>query len=194
YEYYIKERIKILQNGYNDKWLNILEDKIVEVGNEINMARNNIINIFNDLMFTYNFDFPKIELSIENNDFNDLRKKLLQNRQKDRETKRTNDGVHKSDLKLFYKSKNIFAEYCSTGEQKLFLISLTLLRVFVGVEYKKGSPIVLLDEVFSYLDDNKKRSLFNELNKLKIQTFITTNNVDIFKELLNENVNLINLE
>jgi very-short-patch-repair endonuclease len=124
----------------------------------------------------------------------DLYKKLLlDNRQRDKETKRTNEGIHKSDLRLFYYTKNIDAQFCSTGEQKLFLISLTLLRAFMCIDMAKASPIILLDEVFSYLDNKRKTNLLNELKKLKIQTFITATDIAIFEGLIDKNINVIGL-
>ena len=61
-------------------------------------------------------------------------------------------------------------------------------------ELNKASPIVLLDEIFSYLDKNRKVELFNELLKLDIQSFITGTDISIFSDLIEKNVNVIDLE
>ena len=122
---------------------------------------------------------------------------LKSNRDNDKESKRTNEGVHKSDLRLFYQKKNIDAEFCSTGEQKLFLISFAILKALLAKHLKKPEPIILLDEVFSYLDKTKKLELFNELLKINIQTFITGTDINIFSDLLanqNSKINTISLE
>ena len=125
----------------------------------------------------------------------EFRKILRDNRQQDNETKRTTEGVHKSDLRLFYQTKNMDAQFCSTGEQKLFLISFTILKALLCKELNKPQPIILLDEVFSYLDKNKKLELFNELLKLNVQSFITGTDISIFSDILpNDNVNTLNLE
>ena len=65
------------------------------------------------------------------------------------------------------------ANLCSTGEQKSLLISIIL---SVAKSYKKHtnlSPILLLDEVFSHLDDDKKQSLSKEIESLDSQAFMT---------------------
>ena len=85
------------------------------------------------------------------------------------------------------------AQFCSTGEQKLFLISFTILKALLCKELRKAQPIILLDEVFSYLDKNKKMQLFNELLKLDVQSFITGTDITIFEDILKQNKNNVNL-
>ncbi|MDR0423466.1 MAG: DNA replication/repair protein RecF [Rickettsiales bacterium] len=196
YEYYIKERMKVLQDNrkIDEKWLAVLEDKIAELGINISNIRKRTIVSMNKILEKRDFNFPKFDLVLES-DLNILnfRQTLTNNRTKDKETKRTNDGPHKDDFSIFYRIKNLDAKNCSTGEQKLFLISLTLLKIFLCIEMKKATPVVLLDEVFSYLDDLKKKELFEEIKKLKIQSFITTNTLKVFDKIKDENINIINL-
>ncbi len=209
YEFLLKERMKVLQDDmkFDKNWLSILEDKIAEVGISIAVTRNDIVRHLNRILFNYDFNFPKFTILIDGT-FENLmldnitaikaeekfREVLFNNRQQDRESKRTNDGVHKSDLRLFYQNKNIDAQFCSTGEQKLFLVSFTILKALMCKEFNKAAPIVLLDEIFSYLDKTRKIELFNELLKLDIQSFITGTDISIFNDLLGENTNVIDLE
>ena len=208
YEFLLKERMKVLQNekNFDERWLNVLETKIAEIGVTIANSRNNTIAYLNKILFEYNFNFPKfiilidgkIELMLLNkitsleaeNKFKEI---LKNNRNEDKENKRTNEGIHKTDFKLFYEDKKIDAQYSSTGEQKLFLISLTILKVLLCKELNKSTPLILLDEVFSYLDKNKKNELFNELLKLNYQTFITTTDISIFEDIITNNKDKINL-
>ena len=208
YEFLLKERMKVLQNEktFDERWLSVLETKIAEIGVAIANSRNNTIAYLNKILFEYDFNFPKfiilidgkIELMLLNkitsleaeNKFKEI---LKNNRNEDKENKRTNEGIHKTDFKLFYEDKKIDAQYSSTGEQKLFLISLTILKVLLCKELNKSTPIILLDEVFSYLDKNKKNELFNELLKLNYQTFITTTDISIFEDIITNNKEKINL-
>ncbi len=211
YEFLIKERMQVLQDEckFDNKWLSVLEEKIAESGISIAVARNDVVRKMNLLLSKYDFNFPKFTITLdgffENLMLNDIKaieaedkfkEILLNSRNKDKETKRTNEGIHKTDLRLFYQNKKIDAQFCSTGEQKLFLVSLTILKALMCKENKKASPIVLLDEVFSYLDKNKKLELFNELLKLNIQSFITGTDIGVFGNIADEksNVNFINLE
>jgi len=211
YEFLIKERMKVLTDDckFDKNWLNILEQKIAETGISIAVARNNTVRYLNKILMNYDFNFPKfiitIDGKIENMMLeniksvqaeNKFKKILLENREQDKELKRTSEGVHKSDLRVFYSNKNVDAEYCSTGEQKLFLISFTILKALLCKELNKATPIILLDEVFSYLDKSKKTELFNELLKLKIQIFITGTDIKIFDDVLKDQdkINIINLK
>lgn len=209
YEFLIRERMKVLQDNtkFDKTWLSALEQKIAETGISIAVARNDIVRQLNRILFNHDFNFPKFTIIIdgtfENMMLEDItsikaeekyRELLLSNRSADRDSKRTNEGVHKSDLRLFYQKKNIDAQFCSTGEQKLFLVSFTILKALMCLELKKASPIILLDEVFSYLDKDKKIELFNELLKLNIQSFITGTDISIFKDVINNNINIIDLE
>ena len=85
----------------------------------------------------------------------------------------TSIGPHKTDLEVIYREKEMTASLCSTGEQKSLLISIIL---SVAKSYKKHtnlSPILLLDEVFSHLDNDKKQSLSREIESLDSQAFMT---------------------
>lgn len=210
YEFLVKERMKVLQDSkkFDEHWLTVLEEKIAETGISIAVARNQVIRHLNRILVNYDFNFPKFIITIDGKFENllldnitamqaeeEFRKILRDNRQQDNETKRTTEGVHKSDLRLFYQTKNMDAQFCSTGEQKLFLISFTILKSLLCKELNKPQPIILLDEVFSYLDKNKKLELFNELLKLNVQSFITGTDISIFSDILpNDNVNTLNLE
>lgn len=210
YEFLVKERMKVLQDSkkFDEHWLTVLEEKIAETGISIAVARNQVIRHLNRILVNYDFNFPKFIITIDGKFENllldnitamqaeeEFRKILRDNRQQDNETKRTTEGIHKSDLRLFYQTKNMDAQFCSTGEQKLFLISFTILKALLCKELNKPQPIILLDEVFSYLDKNKKLELFNELLKLNVQSFITGTDISIFSDILpNNNVNTLNLE
>jgi len=209
YEFLLRERMKVLQDNtkFDSKWLSILEEKIAEVGISIAVARNNVVRILNKILFNYNFNFPKFTLLIEG-DFENLmldditairaeekfRETLFNSREQDKESKRTNNGVHRSDLRLFYQNKNIDAQFCSTGEQKLFLISFTVLKALMCKQLNRADPIMLLDETFSYLDKQRKIDLFNELLKLDIQSFITGTDISIFNGVTYANTNFLDLE
>ena len=186
YEFFVKERMKILANETkNDLWLDIVEKKITELGVSIASIRNQVVENLNNIFESYNLSFPvgiiEIKGDIENmlltNKASDVEKyylnKLKENRIDDFKSKKTNFGLHKSDLIMIHKSKQMPANLCSTGEQKLLLISLVIIRCIFSKNINKGIPILLLDEVCSHLDKNVKELLFKELEKLNIQIFLT---------------------
>ena len=205
YEFFIKERLKILSGESIDKnWLNIVEKKIVDLGVSIASIRNETVNIMNNIFNAYDLSFPIGTLEIYGMVENMLRSKksidvedyysnmLLNNRSIDTNLKKTSFGIHKSDLVLIHKDKNIKASLCSTGEQKLLLIALMFVRCIFSKNINKGIPILLLDDIVSHLDSKTRDILFSEIENLNVQTFITGINVNDFDNF--KNANFIDLE
>ena len=69
---------------------------------------------------------------------------------------------------------------CSSGEQKLLLVSIILSCAKALKKSLKICPIMLLDEIFTHLDEVKKNFLFNELISIGSQIWITTAETDNF--------------
>ena len=193
YEFFLKERMKILttQEKY-DNWLDIVERKIAELGTSIAGVRNNTIKYLNDILENEINNFPtsKIELtgdiekSLSDSKAIDIenvyRKNLFKFRLQDKVQKRTNYGIHKSDILLYNKNKNIIASLCSTGEQKTLLMSLIIAKTIFSSKISNGTSILLLDEICSHIDQNTKKILFRELDKIDIQIFMTGINKEDF--------------
>ncbi|MDR2777224.1 MAG: AAA family ATPase [Rickettsiales bacterium] len=186
YEFFLKERMKILlTQSVRDRWLDIVEKKIAELGTAIADVRNKVIGHLNRIFSEYTTEFPTENLSIQGEvedmfsgaraleieDF--YRKTLLSNRNIDSELKRTNFGVHRSNLGVSNGSNGIRAELCSSGEQRMLLLSLIIARAIFSKQINGGTTILLLDEVCSHIDQRTREKLFLELQKLGIQTFLT---------------------
>ncbi len=193
YEFFLKERMKILTTQtIRDKWLDIVERKIVQLGTSIASVRNQVVDYLNEIFEnqTKNFPIGNIKIdgdveklieekkSVEVENF--YSKTLFENRVEDARMKRTNFGIHRSDVKVINKEKNIDASLCSTGEQKMLLISLIIVKALFSKKIDKGIPILLLDEICSHIDKNTKQKLFDELLKMNIQIFLTGINENDF--------------
>ncbi len=110
-----------------------------------------------------------------------LQKLFHQSRARDRETSRTSVGPHRTDFTLHYKKNNMYAENCSTGEQKNLLISLILAEARVYQEINNGvSPILLLDEVTAHMDNDRISNLFEQITDIGSQTWLTGTSEDLF--------------
>ena len=118
---------------------------------------------------------------------------LSDTRSKDAYRGITSIGPHRTELQVRYKDKGILANICSTGEQKSLLISIILAVAKSYKNYCNLSPILLLDEVFAHLDNNKKESLSKEIKSLNIQAFMTGTEESDFMTF-NENSYIINLD
>lgn len=190
YEYYIKERIKLLtKESFDIKWLEIIETKIVDLSIEVTEARNNIINYLNQAAATTNTSFPKANVRISCN-VNELggnkeliASHLVKNRTTDGLTHRTNFGIHKTDFVVSDINKNIIAKFCSTGEQKSLLISIILASIIAKINHKNQSTILLLDEIMSHLDEFRRQELIEFLQSLNSQIWITATDEHIFNNM-----------
>jgi DNA replication and repair protein RecF len=98
---------------------------------------------------------------------------LMDNRAKDSAAGRTTDGPHLTDLAVTYAPKNIPAADASTGEQKALLIGLVLAHAGLIAEMTGFAPILLLDEVVAHLDPARRAALYDALEKLNAQVWMT---------------------
>ena len=111
----------------------------------------------------------------------DFSKILCVNRKKDKMTYRTNIGPHRTDFTLWYKRNDMYAENCSTGEQKNLLISLILAQARVYQMNNQGiSPILLLDEITAHLDMERINNLFDQIFTLGSQVWLTGTKIELF--------------
>ena len=209
YQKLLKERLLILQKYRNqnngNKWLEIIEGKIAEIGIAIAFARVEAIDYFNKAIDSFNSNFPKTILVIRG-EIEDLainqkaifiedfyRQKLIENRQIDAENFRTEFGVHRADFDAIFCKKNCLATKSSTGEQKAIMTSITLARAKISSNYKNLATIIILDEVVSHLDDSRKSQLFDEINNIDLQCFFSATSQNLIPNNYQQNFEIIDL-
>ena len=199
YDKNMKQRTKLLKDNVNDvNWLGALENKLSELSVAICSSRLDLLDKLSQKLNSSLEKFPKLEIEFHHSLENDLikkaaidveeflKEKLEANREIDRLLGGSRVGCHKTDLMVKYLQKNLSAELCSSGEQKSILISLVLSTASAFIEYTKKSPIILLDEVFTHLDVEKKSSLLEKLVDLQSQIWITaTEKEKFFKDKKN---------
>ena len=98
---------------------------------------------------------------------------LKENRVRDAAAGRTLDGAHLTDLKVVHAGKGIAAADASTGEQKALLIGLVLAHAGLLRQISGFAPVLLLDEVVAHLDPPRRTALYDELEKLGAQIWMT---------------------
>ena len=199
YEKSMKQRTKLLKDNVDDiNWLGTTEKKLSELSVSICSSRLELIERLSKKLKRSVDKFPQLEIEFYNSLENDLTKKaaidveeflkekLEANREIDRLLGGSRVGCHKTDFMVKNLQKNFSAELCSSGEQKSILISLVLSTASAFMEYTKKSPIILLDEVFTHLDLEKKSSLLDNLVDLQSQIWITaTEKEKFFKDKKN---------
>lgn len=104
-------------------------------------------------------------------------KKLKSFLNADRDLKFTNFGSHISDFYLYINDK-LSKIYASQGQQRTLILSLEFAMVNFWI--KKGiEPILLLDDVFSELDEERSEFFYDYIKSL--QTFITQTSFESIK-------------
>ncbi|ALE03375.1 DNA recombination and repair protein RecF [Bartonella ancashensis] len=186
-----------LDRNENHVWLSALERQMAELATAIAAARIDMVQLLNDMFMQTSFStcFPRVFLQIDGfleralgmmsaieveEQFVD---RLYHNRAIDRAAGRALEGPHRTDLQVFYADKNIPAMSCSTGEQKALLISLILCHARLAGTISNMAPIVLLDEVAAHLDSYRRFALFDVLDDLGGQAFMTGTDRILFDSL-----------
>lgn len=186
YDYFIRERLSILkQQKADEDWLSVTERKIAELAVIIATTRVETCATLQNILDKIDYNLPKIRLSMDG----DLEKQIfstpslqleqdfcniLKNgREFDSLSKRTNVGTHRSDLLVFNLSKNVSADMCSTGEQKLLLLAIFLAEVLAFIDAKGIIPILLLDDIMSYLDKERRYMLYEIMRDIGAQVWMT---------------------
>jgi DNA replication and repair protein RecF len=108
---------------------------------------------------------------------------LRDGRGRDAAAGRTLFGPQASDLAVRHGPKDLPAETCSTGEQKALLLGLVLAHARLVRSMSGIAPTVLLDEVAAHLDPRRRAALFDALDALGGQVWMTGADPTLFADL-----------
>lgn len=97
---------------------------------------------------------------------------LNDNLDKEKELGYTTSGAHKFDIRFVYGRQSL-EQTLSRGQQKLFLLALTLAQTKVIENVKRVKPILLIDDVGAELDKHARQALASSLNKVDCQVFVS---------------------
>jgi DNA replication and repair protein RecF len=75
------------------------------------------------------------------------------------------------------------AERCSTGEQKALLVGLILAHAGLVGGMTGHAPVLLLDEIAAHLDEGRRAALFDRVDALGGQAFMTGTDRSMFDAL-----------
>lgn len=82
-------------------------------------------------------------------------------------------GPQKHDIQFIFNGKDS-RYYCSQGQQRALIVALKIAEIFYRLERREESPVLLLDDVMSELDEGKRDRLVDFLKDVKSQIIITT--------------------
>ncbi len=100
----------------------------------------------------------------------DFYENLLRNRENDIRKGYTSTGSHRDDFDIYINDKKVNV-YGSQGQQRTSVLSLKLTELNIIQDEIGESPILLLDDFMSELDENRRNNLTNAIENN--QVFIT---------------------
>jgi DNA replication and repair protein RecF len=192
YEHAMRERSRLLKEERRERsWFEALENAMAQHGAALARARASTVERLNEACRKGIGPFPAAELKLagEVDDKlaelgqeaaeNWLRDALAAGRGKDD----LSVGPHRSDLTVRHVDKNLSATLCSTGEQKALLLSILLGQARLQSSLRGLPPVLLLDEVAAHLDEVRRAALWDELEALGLQSWMTGTDRSLFADL-----------
>ena len=188
YNKLLKQRNAYLKTMYynsnlDGNYLDILTDNLVKDGIKICEKRKEFINNINILLKEYYLKISNTGIleikylsDYDNLKYDDIKKKYKNNLEKDKLFGKTSFGIHHDDI-IFLLDGIKIKDYGSEGQQKNAIIAYKLALIDIFKNIKGKMPILILDDLFSELDNEKINNILNLLDN-DIQTFITTTNID----------------
>ncbi len=195
----LRNRNRLLEEGGADpRWLAAAEQEIAALGVAVASARLDTTRRLAVLIESSRDEtsaFPYAQIALQG----DLEKMLLDepaftveenyrtmlahSRRRDAAAGRTLIGPQASDLLVRHGPKGKAAQDCSTGEQKALLTGLVLAHARLVGAMSGIAPLLLMDEIAAHFDSRRRESLFDELDQLGGQIWMTGADPSLFVSL-----------
>lgn len=199
YERALRERMRLLTDGPADPaWLAALEAQAAAAGAAVAAARARTLAALQaeidergarpfplaDLALSGPFEQMAAAGAGEGEIEARLAAALAAARERDAAAGRALVGPQRTDLSVIHRDKRRPAAECSTGEQKAMILNLVLAQASRLSRAKSApNPILLLDEVAAHLDQFRRAALFDEIEALGLQAFLTGTDEALFNDL-----------
>ncbi len=205
----MRARNKLLSEIAPDAaWLDANEAQLAELAVAVAYARHEMVALLSKSIVENNdpaSPFPDalislsgpLEEGIADVTASDLEAEYLARlknaRSMDAKAGRTLEGPHRSDLLVHHRPKSMSAAQCSTGEQKALLIGLVLAHARLVGEIAGFAPILLLDEIAAHLDEGRRSALYNMIDTLGCQAWMTGTDRELF-DAISDSANFLRVE
>jgi DNA replication and repair protein RecF len=196
YEQAMRQRARLLAEGKLDPhWLTALEDTMARHGVALTVARLDLVARLDQAARLGVGPFPRAALALSGEvegwvagmaalDAEDrLRERLAGQRRLDADAGTTTIGPHRCDLVVRHLDRDIPAAQGSTGEQKAVLVAIVLAHARLAAIARGRPPLLLLDEIAAHLDSTKRAALFDEIEALGSQAWMTGTDAELFSTL-----------
>ncbi len=191
FERALRGRNRLLEDlgGRGDRsWLDAIEREIAELGIAVAAARFETVSRLSALASAEPegaSPFPWAELALQGDidtlvaerpalEAEDIYRAILRdNRARDAAAGRALVGPQASELCVRHGPKAIEAAQASTGEQKALLVGLVLAQARLVKTVSGLAPLVLLDEIAAHFDPTRRKSLYDLIEALGGQSWLT---------------------
>ncbi len=208
YNAILKKRNQFLKsindiNVSNDYYLKVLDDSFSTLAVDITLERNKFINFLNNYISDIYYELTgDKELSLkyinsidiyENKEImkDNFVKKLKDNYLRDKLYGMTLIGPHRDDYAFFLGDKNL-SLYGSQGQCRSSILALKISELYNIKDITGDYPILLLDDIFSELDIEKRNRLIKYIID-DVQTIITTTDLNMIDSSLVKNAKIFNV-
>lgn len=181
--------------------MEIFNMQIIEVGASITLYRKIFLEELNDIIkpihlnltdgkenlkLNYNSSFKIFEYNL-NSIKEEFNRQLEKNYKKDIILGTTSVGPHRDDFNIYLNDKDA-RNFGSQGQQRTSVLSIKLAEVEAIKKEIGEYPILLLDDVFSELDEKRRDFLTNYLKKS--QTMVTATSIKDIGKIEDINVSI----
>lgn len=163
--------------------LEVYNEQLQEYGTEIFQKRKQFLEafipIFKEQYKAITGNTEQIGLTYDSKLLTDSLSNLFKkNLEKDRSLQYTSVGIHKDDLSFSITDYPI-KKFGSQGQQKSFLIALKFAQFYFMQELSKTTPILVLDDIFDKLDENRVSQIIALVNNENFgQIFVSDTHAD----------------
>lgn len=176
---------------YNKQYFEVLTDYYIKKSILLYRMRKKYVEKINDFIGDIFFDItnlknlkiiysPIIDFDNYNEDYMYDEIKKSMNLEEEISYGKSIYGPHRDDFKFMLNDLNL-KQFGSQGQQRAAVLALKLAEINIFRKVINSSPILLLDDVFSELDEVRKNNLLKYINS-KVQTIITTTDIDNIDE------------
>ena len=102
-------------------------------------------------------------------------------------------GPHKHDISFLWNRKDS-RFYCSQGQQRALILAFKMAQINYHENRFKVAPLLLLDDVLSELDSERRSHLVSYLQDLKSQIFLTSTEPDFARDLKKPELKLFKIQ
>ena len=186
YNHIVNQRNKLLKDlAFRQELMDTLDVwdfQMAQFGKKIVQAREAFIRKLNEIIQDIHRNLTggreSLELIYEPSvTAETIEQEIARNRERDLKLKLTTTGPHRDDFCVRVNGIDI-RKFGSQGQQRTAALSLKMSEIYLVKEIMKDTPVLLLDDVLSELDNSRQNYLLNSIHD--VQTIITCTGLDEF--------------